>query len=142
MSDAQTESLDFDVLLSFWDSELGQRIRARPAHEIQREMPFTAIFSRSDLAAAGVSVSDALPPGEFVVAQGTIDLAVIQDEEIWLVDFKTDRMRPDELDSKAKLYTPQLRLYALALARIYQRPVKESWLYFLSAREMVRVDNP
>jgi ATP-dependent exoDNAse (exonuclease V) beta subunit len=56
------------------------------------------------------------------VAQGTIDLAVIQEKEIWLVDFKTDRVKPDELELKTKLYTPQLRLYGLALSRIYQRP--------------------
>jgi ATP-dependent helicase/nuclease subunit A len=141
LSDAELASLDFAVLLAFWDSELGQRIRVRPASEIQREMPFTARFSRADLAAAGVSANEALPASEFVVAQGTIDLAVIQEKEIWLVDFKTDRVKPDELELKTKLYTPQLRLYGLALSRIFQRPVKESWLYFLSAREVVRVDN-
>jgi ATP-dependent helicase/nuclease subunit A len=53
LSDAAMASLDFDVLLAFWDSELGQRILARPASEIQREMPFTARFSRADLTAAG-----------------------------------------------------------------------------------------
>jgi hypothetical protein len=33
-------------------------------------------------------------------------------------------------------------LYALALARIYRRPVTEIWLHFLALRQTVRLDPP
>ena len=68
------------------------------------------------------------------------DLAVILPREIWLVDFKTDALKPDELADKVRLYTPQLKLYALALARIYGRPVTECWLHFLARAESVRLE--
>ena len=76
---------------------------------------------------------------EFIVVQGTVDLAVIQPEEIWLVDFKTDRIRPSELDEKVASYEPQLKLYALALERIYRRTVSQRWLHFLDLGESVAV---
>jgi hypothetical protein len=36
-----------------------------------------------------------------------------------------------------KFYEPQLKLYALALGRIYRRPVTESWLHFFSLKKSV-----
>jgi ATP-dependent exoDNAse (exonuclease V) beta subunit len=57
--------------------------------------------------------------------------------EIWLIDFKTDRVASGELPNKVKVYEPQLKLYAQALSRIYGRPVSQSWLYFLAARTPV-----
>jgi ATP-dependent helicase/nuclease subunit A len=75
-----------------------------------------------------------------VVVQGVADLAVIQPREIWLIDFKTDHLGPDSLGEKVKAYQPQLRLYAVALSRIYRRPVSSCWLYFLSRQTAVTVD--
>jgi ATP-dependent helicase/nuclease subunit A len=136
---AEAAALDVGALASFWQSVLGQKIRAqrRDAH---REIPFTARFSAADLAAAGLPLN--IPPGEFVVVQGVADLAVILPGEIWLVDFKTDELNLEELDRKAKVYQPQLTLYALALSRIYRRPVTECHLHFLSPGVTVPVPLP
>jgi ATP-dependent exoDNAse (exonuclease V) beta subunit len=78
--------------------------------------------------------------GEFVVVQGVADLVVLLPKEIWLVDFKTDEVRPGELAAKARLYEPQLKLYAHALSRIYdERRVTECWLHFLAPQKPVRI---
>jgi ATP-dependent exoDNAse (exonuclease V) beta subunit len=66
-------------------------------------------------------------------------LVVLLPKEIWLLDFKTDQIRADELPGKIKLYKPQLKLYASALAKIYLRPVANCWLHFLDARKTVEV---
>ena len=60
--------------------------------------------------------------------------------EIWLVDFKTDEITANELREKKRLYAPQLKLYALALGKIYSRPVTARWLHFLSARKTMNVE--
>jgi ATP-dependent helicase/nuclease subunit A len=96
-------------------------------------------MSFEDLNAVNLSEGANLPDGEFVVVQGYVDLAVIRSDEIWLVDFKTDEVNGPELEAKRADYGRQLRLYALALGRIYQRPVTESWLHFLSPRKSVAV---
>ncbi len=71
--------------------------------------------------------------------QGVADLVVLLPEEIWLVDFKTDEVRADDLAGKTKIYELQLKLYASALAKIYSRPVTNCWLHFLAARKTVDV---
>jgi ATP-dependent helicase/nuclease subunit A len=139
LSEAELAALDFDALLAFWQSELGGRIRVQTDRHIHRELPFTARMSRADLEALNLGVNAGLPADEFVVVQGFADLAVILPEAIWLVDFKTDHVEGGKLETVAKFYEPQLRLYALALGRIYRRPVTESWLHFLSLKKSVAV---
>ena len=132
LSDDEMAALDFEALLAFWQSELGRRIRAQPARNVHRELPFTARMSPADLLLLKLPVNEGLPDDEFVVVQGVVDLAVILQKEIWLVDFKTDHLREGELEEKADFYRPQVKLYGLALSRIYRRNVTEAWLHFLS----------
>ena len=131
--------LDFEGLAAFWTSELGRRVRAQ-ARFVQRELAFTARFSLAELAEVTGETGETGSENEFVVVQGVADLAVVRPEEIWLVDFKTDRLRPNEAAERIKAYEPQLILYARALARIYRRPVSEGWLYFLAARKAGAVE--
>jgi ATP-dependent helicase/nuclease subunit A len=127
----QVAALDFEALAGFWNSELGLQIRAR-SELVQRELAFTARFSPAELASMLGRTPDQSLEGEFILAQGVVDLAVVAPKEIWLVDFKTDQFDAHELPAKVKFYTPQLSLYAEALQRTYGRPVSQSWFYFLS----------
>jgi len=139
--------LDLDALADFWNSPPGRKIREQPPESVKRELPFTAKFSPEELdALAGSSRCDDRTPqrdvptsNEFVVVQGVADLAVLLPREIWLVDFKTDQIRASELAEKTRIYAPQLKLYAGALAKIYSRPVANCWLHFLDIRKTVEV---
>jgi ATP-dependent exoDNAse (exonuclease V) beta subunit len=71
--------------------------------------------------------------------QGVADLVVMLPQEIWLVDFKTDEIKPGELTERKRHYEPQLKLYAGALSRIYSRPVTNCWLHFLAARQTANI---
>jgi ATP-dependent helicase/nuclease subunit A len=143
LSIEQEAALDYGALLRFWQSELGRRIRALPPVCLNRELPFTARFLPAEFAQAGAEPAVLSPPGglegEFAVVQGTVDLAAILPEAIWLVDFKTDRVRPEEVSHKVGFYLPQLRLYGMALERIYGRPVEERWLHFLQPGQSIKV---
>jgi ATP-dependent helicase/nuclease subunit A len=135
----QLAVFDFDGLAFFWDSTLGRRIRTEKEF-VQRELAFTARFAPAELPAMFDQARDPSLEGEFVLVQGVVDLAVISPTGIWLIDFKTDQLVPNELAARVKTYEPQLRLYSAALSKIYQRPVSESWIYFLGLREAVVVD--
>lgn len=144
LSEEQIAALDLAALANFWQSELGQKIRSQ-AQQVRRELAFTARFDAMELRAllrAGTALDASLAPDDFVVVQGVADLVVLLPKEIWLVDFKTDEVTPAELAAKVKHYEPQLKLYALALARIYQRPVTECHLHFLATAKTVRIETP
>jgi ATP-dependent helicase/nuclease subunit A len=131
--------LDFDALAAFWKSELGHKI-SEHRHLVQRELAFTATFPPAELAAVIGGTSDPTLAGEQVIVQGIADLVVLFPNKIWLIDFKTDRFTEEEMADRVGLYAPQLAIYAVALARIYERPIAGCWLYFFSCRRQVPVD--
>jgi len=106
---------------------------------VHRELPFTARFSPQDLASVTHERPEPLLQDEFVLVQGVADLVALLPKEIWLVDFKTDALKREEVAARATLYEPQMNLYALALAGIYARPVADCRLYFLRARVEVTI---
>ncbi len=131
--------LDLNALAAFWNSELGKKIRAN-VECVRRELPFTARFSPAEIAKITGKKTDATLADEFIVVQGVADLVVLLPDEIWLVDFKTDQAGAEDLPAKIQIYTPQLKLYADALAKIFTRPATECWLHFLPARRTVKID--
>jgi len=133
LSAEEIAHLDFAALADFWQSPIGTAIRAQ-AQNVRRELAFTARFAAAELPG---NIACGLDDGEFIVVQGAADLVVLLPEEIWLVDFKTDQMTVAELHGKTKLYETQLRLYALALSRIYHRPVTQAHLHFLNLKRSV-----
>ena len=122
--------LDVSGLAKFWQGEIGSAIRAEAAR-VRRELPFTARFSPVDL--ERITGEPVLPElgDEFVIVQGVADLVVVREEELWLLDFKTDDVDASGIEQRAAMYSPQLKLYAAALEGIYGRPVTRSWLHFV-----------
>ena len=127
--------LDLSAIAEFWNSSPGKKIQLQAAN-VQRELAFTAKFSPQELSKILGTPSAAQLENEFVVVQGVADLIVLLPQEIWLVDFKTDKIHADESAGRqTRIYAPQLQLlYACALSKTYSRPVTNCWLHFLSAR--------
>lgn len=133
MTPEQVASLDFAAINHFWQSDLGRHFSSK-ADCVRRELAFTARFSAAEVNAL-MGQPEFASREEFVVVQGVADLAVLLPGEIWLLDFKTDVITVDEVPAKRQFYEPQLRLYALALRKIYGRPVTQRWLHFLALRK-------
>ncbi len=138
LSAEEVEALDLGALAEFWGSEIGKKIRVN-ASFVRRELAFTAGFKVEEVDTISGKKSAANLNDEIIVIQGVADLVVLLPKEIWLVDFKTDDVRARELPEKIKSYSPQLKLYARALEKIYSRPVTNCWLHFLSARQTVTI---
>ncbi|HXR04111.1 MAG TPA: UvrD-helicase domain-containing protein [Verrucomicrobiae bacterium] len=139
LSAGECAALNLGTIAAFWNSPPGKQIRAQSAN-VRRELAFTAKFSPQELAEIVGTKPEAGLESEFVVVQGVADLVVLLPEEIWLVDFKTDDLRAGDLPAKTRIYTPQLKLYARALEKIYARPVSACWLHFLSQKHSVLID--
>lgn len=68
--------------------------------------------------------------GEQVLLQGVVDCALIENDGITIVDFKTDRVNDSTVSTTAERYRPQVEVYGEALSRIYEKPIKRKLLYF------------
>jgi ATP-dependent helicase/nuclease subunit A len=129
LSGEESAALDLSVIAHFWQTATGREILAQDSKSLRRELAFTASFLPDEIPA----LKRMFPGGadEFIVVQGAVDLAVILPAEIWIVDFKTDHIDKSEAASRVAEHSPQIRLYAAALERIYCRPVKRAILHFL-----------
>lgn len=70
--------------------------------------------------------------GEEVLLQGVVDCALIEEDGITVIDFKTDRVNGETVQAAVERYRPQVETYAEALRRIYGKPIKASCLYFFA----------
>ncbi len=116
----QRAMVDPKKIAAFFETDLGRRLRS--GGHIEREFKFS-ILDR------GESYDPELV-GEQVLLQGVVDCALIEDDGIILVDFKTDHVTPATVDAVAERYRLQVESYAQAMERIFCRPVKRSYLYF------------
>jgi ATP-dependent helicase/nuclease subunit A len=145
MTPEQAEAVDVEALARFFESDLGRWL-VEMAPNVRREVPFTLALpadevhgrdwreEESDHAASIASESRlcVAGSGETVLAQGIIDVLVVEPDGLTILDFKTDRVTAEEAPARAEDYEPQLRLYRRAVETIWNRPVKAAWLCFLT----------
>ena len=125
----QGEHIDCMKIAAFFTSESGCKLRNAP--EVIREFKFSILDD-------GTRYDPALE-GENVLLQGVVDCAMIEDDGVTVIDFKTDYVTEDTVMSRARHYAPQVQAYAQALERIYQKPIKEASLYFFHLDRFVNV---
>ena len=116
---------------AFLSSELGQRMgRAYRRGELVREKPFMMGIPASDL-------DDKYPSDEMVLIQGIIDAWFIEDGQIVLMDYKTDKVSTgQELIDR---YSIQLQLYKRALESATDMKVKEVLIYAFALSETIKL---
>ncbi len=131
MSNEEISSLDTQKIKNFTESEFFYRMIN--SSFIQREAPFTFYKKISELSSKEEDKNnDAL-----VLIQGIIDLFFIENDEIVLLDYKTDKNTNHE--EIRKRYSLQLSLYEEALKKRYNLPVKEKYIYLFESNEFVRI---
>jgi ATP-dependent helicase/nuclease subunit A len=140
LNETEVSVLDIDGLWRFWNSELGQRVKAQRQY-VRRELAFTVRIRSDELArlSGAGAPAESMPDDEWVIVQGVADLALLAPEGLTVVDFKTDDVDATGVAALAQFYAPQVRLYADALSRIYRRPPTSCWLYFIRPGEAVEV---
>ncbi len=130
LTSQQAESVDLGCIRRLFASPVGQRIMS--ADRLWREFKFSLLCPAEKFFPGG--------EGESVLLQGVIDCMIDEGGEITIIDYKTDRVRGEELISRARSYAKQLEAYAYAAKRMTGKPVRECVLYFLYSGETVRVE--
>ncbi len=120
LTQEQGEMINCKHVAAFFASELGQRLRS--ADTVIREFKFSILDD-------GIRYDPELS-GEKVLLQGVVDCAIIADDGITVIDFKSDYVTQDTIEDRVQHYSPQVQAYAQALERIYEKPVKKAVLHF------------
>jgi ATP-dependent helicase/nuclease subunit A len=69
-----------------------------------------------------------------------VDCLAEEEDGYLLLDYKTDRLAPDQLDQALERYRGQLDIYARAVENITGRQVKEKYLYLFHLGKEIRCD--
>ncbi|TVR69711.1 MAG: hypothetical protein EA415_13805 [Sphaerobacteraceae bacterium] len=74
------------------------------------------------------------------LVQGQMDLVFYENDEIVVVDFKSDRVDVDQIQARVELsYRGQAAVYAYAAGRVTGRPIREVIFYFAEVDEQVSI---
>jgi ATP-dependent helicase/nuclease subunit A len=74
----------------------------------------------------------------WVLVQGRIDCLFRRDDRWCILDWKTDRLRPDEVAARARAYEVQMHFYRDAVAGLWGEP-GSAWLAFIASGAVVEV---
>ncbi|MCQ2551435.1 MAG: helicase-exonuclease AddAB subunit AddA [Clostridia bacterium] len=120
----EAKVVDKDKVMAFFNSDIGKRaVKAAREGKLYKEKPFT-VKTNMD--------------GEEVLVQGIIDAFFIEEDEIVLLDYKTNFVESEEDVERIKeTYKVQMDMYRAALAEGMDMPVKEAYLYLAGLRRFV-----
>ena len=127
----ESEIVEYRALARFLLSALGERmIKAAKAGKLYREKQFVMGIPAKEI--PNLAESD-----ELVVVQGIIDAWFVEDGQIILLDYKTDRIRRGQEDVLRERYHTQLEYYKKALQQMTGMQVKETWIYSIAIQQAI-----
>lgn len=121
LSTEERNLVDRNGIYSFLHTALGEKFCG--GKNVLKEFKFSILVDAASFA-TGLE-------GEKVLLQGVVDCAILEDDGITVIDFKTDSVTENTINDIADGYRLQILAYADALSRIYQLPIKRKVLYFL-----------
>ena len=131
LTEKESECVNTEKLVRFQKSKLGRRMaQAQKKGCLYREQQFVMEVSAAD-------IHPEWDAGERILMQGIIDAYFIEENQIVLVDYKTDFVKFQEASSLYEKYRVQLGCYKNALETLTDYPVKEMLIYsFCLDREL------
>ena len=119
----QADSIRTEDIRIFLETDLGRRMQDAALHgKLYREQPFMILRNASELDPSWMADTG-------VLVQGIIDAYFLEEDEIVLVDYKTDFVHRGQEQKLIDLYHVQLEDYACALNRLTKKNVKEIYIY-------------
>ena len=125
--------IELKDIYQFMKSKIALRMKAAAARqELHKEQPFVMSIPASEK-------DSGFMDKDTILVQGIIDAFFYEDDDIVLVDYKTDRVKKGEEQVLAKKYAGQMEYYAQALERTTGKRVKEKLIYSFTLRKTIAV---
>ena len=132
LTQIEADVVDKKAISVFFSSELAQRIRN--AEKVFKEYAFTVCVPLSEMEP---SVDTKAAEGESILIEGVVDCAFVENGELVVVDFKTDRA--SDGSELAEKYKEQLSVYRRCLAEVLGLTVKQTIIYSFRLNECIEL---
>ena len=128
----EKEAINPRKILEFTKSKIWEELKT--AKEIEREKPFYINVKAKDIYKEETD--------ENILVQGIIDLYYIdKDDNLNLVDYKTDYVEAENEQELVNKYRKQLDLYKQALEQAYNKQVKNTYIYSVYLDKEIKIYN-
>ena len=139
LTEEQKNAINIEVIVSFFDSEIGQRMQR--ASVIRREVPFTLAVPAKE------AYSHWHGEEETVLVQGVIDCIFEDEDGLVLLDYKTDGITDrfhngfeGAREILADRYRIQLQWYTRAIEGILKKKVNHRYLFFFDGGHLLEIE--
>ena len=126
------EIADRKKLLDFFSSSLYDRILN--SEKTYKEMRFLTEINAGEIDDVPDELYD-----QKVIVQGAVDLLFFENNEIVIVDFKTDRVKDESI--LKDLYGEQLNLYASACSKKFGKRIREKIIYSFHLSKEIKLSS-
>lgn len=131
LTQREADSIDIKKVEDFVNSDLYALYKK--ADKVYKEEPFVVSVPVSEYDKS-LKTSD-----KTILLQGAIDALCEFEDGFVLVDYKSDRKSPEQL---IETYSSQLSYYAMAVEKLFGKPVKEAYIWsFGNSRKVKILDN-
>ncbi len=126
----EKEAINQNKILEFTKSNIWKELKT--AKEIEKEKPFYINVPAKEIYKENTE--------ENILVQGIIDLYYIdKDNNLNLVDYKTDYVEAENEQELVKKYRKQLELYKEALEKSYNKQVKNTYIYSVYLNKVIKI---
>ena len=126
----EKEAINVNKILEFTKSKIWEELKT--AKKIEKEKPFYINIKAKDIYNKETD--------ENILVQGIIDLYYLdKDDNINLVDYKTDYIENGNEIELINKYKEQLYLYKKALEQVYKKEVKNTYIYSVYLNKEIRI---
>ena len=130
ITENEKEAIQINKLYEYTKSSLWNELKS--AKEINKEKPFYINILAKDVFE--------IDTDETILVQGIIDLYYInKNNELILVDFKTDYIKEGEEDKLVKKYNKQLEIYKKALESSLKREVVHTYIFSMQLNKLIEL---
>jgi ATP-dependent helicase/nuclease subunit A len=125
--------VDENFVLQFLEQDVTKRFKE--AVQIHKELPFTTLVDAQ-------TIYPDYPLRDDVLLQGVMDLVIVFNNEVYLLDFKTDRIE-NTIESKERIkknYHTQISYYKNAVQALYPNKTVKTVLYLFEINAFISMD--
>ncbi len=130
LTEKEAEIVNVDMLHGFFNSEIGKRMIASPY--VKREVPFVIKKNACE-------IINSLNKNDIILIQGIIDCYFYEDDQVVIIDYKTDKISDENLELIKQEYSPQILSYKEAVEKITDKKVKACYLYLFDISQAVEI---
>ncbi|MGD9568261.1 MAG: helicase-exonuclease AddAB subunit AddA [Sedimentibacter sp.] len=130
LTEKEAEAVSSEMLADFFRTDIGKRMLS--SSYVKREVPFVIKKNAHE-------IIHSLDKYDMILIQGIIDCYFYEDDQVVIIDYKTDRIKDGHLETIKQEYSPQILSYKEAVEKISGKKVKACYLYLFDIGQAVEI---